>query len=104
MADVVDLAGGADKPQLKLTPLPNSGIAWLADFPTPKSRRSATLHVSLAPIEIAGSAVVTLPQDIAAMAESIVNTLTQTDYQHADKIGPSTGVYDCDCNGLPLSS
>jgi hypothetical protein len=42
----------------------------------------------------------TLPQDIAAMAESIVNTLTQTDYQHIDNIDPSTGVYDCDCNGF----
>jgi hypothetical protein len=34
------------------------------------------------------------------MAESIVNTLTQTDYQHVDNIDPSTGVYDCDCNGF----
>jgi hypothetical protein len=42
----------------------------------------------------------TLPQDIAAMAESIVNTLTQTDYQHVDNIDPSTGIYDCDCNGF----
>jgi hypothetical protein len=41
-----------------------------------------------------------LPQDVAAMAESIVNTLTQTDYQHVDNIDPSTGVYDCDCNGF----
>jgi hypothetical protein len=42
----------------------------------------------------------TLPEQIAALAESIVNTLTQTDYQHADKIDPATGVYDCDCNGF----
>jgi hypothetical protein len=42
----------------------------------------------------------TLPQDIAALAESIVNTLTQTDYQHVDKIDPASGVYDCDCNGF----
>jgi hypothetical protein len=41
-----------------------------------------------------------LPQDIATMAESIVNTLTETDYQHVDNIDPSTGVYDCDCNGF----
>jgi hypothetical protein len=41
-----------------------------------------------------------LPQDIAALAESIVNTLTQTDYQHVDKIDPASGVYDCDCNGF----
>ena len=33
----------------------------------------------------------TLPQDIAALAESIVNTLTQTDYQHVDKIDPASG-------------
>ncbi len=42
----------------------------------------------------------TLPQDIAAKAESIVNTLTQTDYQHVDNIHPGSGVYDCDCNGF----
>jgi hypothetical protein len=42
----------------------------------------------------------TLPQDIAAMAESIVNTLTETVYQPVDNIVPSTGVYDCDCNGF----
>ncbi len=42
----------------------------------------------------------TLPLDIASMAESIVNTLTQTDYQHVDNIDPGTGVYDCDCNGF----
>jgi hypothetical protein len=39
-------------------------------------------------------------QDIAAMAESIVNTLTQTGYQHVDNIDPQSGVYDCDCNGF----
>jgi len=42
----------------------------------------------------------TLSDDIAAMAESIVNTLTQTDYQHPDKIDPSIGIYKCDCNGF----
>ena len=41
-----------------------------------------------------------LPQEIAAKAEAIVNTLTQTDYQHKDNIVPATGVYDCDCNGF----
>ncbi|MGO9234479.1 MAG: hypothetical protein ACLP4V_10550 [Methylocella sp.] len=41
-----------------------------------------------------------LPQDIAAQAESIVNTLTQTDYQHVDNIDPQSGAYDCDCNGF----
>ena len=41
-----------------------------------------------------------LPQEIAAKAEEIVNTLTQTDYQHKDDIVPATGVYDCDCNGF----
>jgi hypothetical protein len=46
-----------------------------------------------------GSAM-TLPEQIAAKGESIVNTLTQTDYQHTDNIDPATGVYDCDCNGF----
>ncbi len=41
-----------------------------------------------------------LAEDIAAMAESIVNTLTETAYQHIDKIDPALGVYDCDCNGF----
>jgi hypothetical protein len=41
-----------------------------------------------------------LPQEIAAKAEEIVNSLTQTDYQHKDNIIPATGVYDCDCNGF----
>ena len=36
---------------------------------------------------------------IAAKADEIVNSLTQTDYQHKDNIDPATGVYDCDCNG-----
>ncbi|WP_428338702.1 hypothetical protein [Mycobacterium sp.] len=34
------------------------------------------------------------------MAESIVDGHTHTYYQHVDKIDPSTGVYDCDCNGF----
>ena len=42
----------------------------------------------------------TLPQDVAALAELIVNTLTHTDYQHVDKIDPASGVYVCDCNGF----
>ena len=42
----------------------------------------------------------TLPEQIAALAESIVNTLTHTHYQHHDNIDPATGVYDCDCNGF----
>jgi hypothetical protein len=33
-----------------------------------------------------------LPLEIAAKAEKIVNTLTQTDYQHKDNIDPATGV------------
>ena len=41
-----------------------------------------------------------LPEDIAALAENIVNTLTHTVYQHKDKIDPAFGVYDCDCNGF----
>jgi hypothetical protein len=47
-----------------------------------------------------GDAVMTLPEQIAVLAESIVNTLTHTHYQHVDKIDPATGVYDCDCNGF----
>ena len=47
----------------------------------------------------------TLPLDIAAMAESIVNTLTQTDYQHVDNIDPSTPAFMIAiATGLPLSS
>ena len=41
-----------------------------------------------------------LPQEIAGKAEEIVNSLTQTDYQHKDNIDPGSGVYDCDCNGF----
>ena len=41
-----------------------------------------------------------LPEDIAALAEDIVNTLIHTVYQHTDKIDAATGVYDCDCNGF----
>jgi len=33
-----------------------------------------------------------LPQDIAALAEQIVNTLTQTDYQHVDNIDSQSGL------------
>lgn len=40
-----------------------------------------------------------LPEGIAAKAEDIVDTLTHTVYQHTDNIDPTTGVYDCDCNG-----
>jgi len=46
----------------------------------------------------------TLTEQIAAKAELIVNTLTQTDYQHTDRIDPSTGIYDCDFVGLVLLS
>lgn len=42
----------------------------------------------------------TLPQQIASKAESIVNSLVQTDYQHTELIDPSAGIYDCDCNGF----
>ena len=41
-----------------------------------------------------------LNEDIAHAAETIVNTLTQTDYQHKREIDPSAGVYRCDCNGF----
>jgi len=42
----------------------------------------------------------TLPEQFASMAESIVNGLVQTDYQHPVKIDVAAGVYDCDCNGI----
>jgi hypothetical protein len=41
-----------------------------------------------------------LPGQLASMAEEIVNTLTQTDYQFVENIDPAEGVYDCDCNGF----
>jgi hypothetical protein len=42
----------------------------------------------------------TLPEQIAELAQSIVNTLTHTKYQHQDKFDQATGVCDCDCNGF----
>jgi hypothetical protein len=42
----------------------------------------------------------TLTEQIATKAELVVNTLSQTDYQHTDSIDPAAGVYDCDCNGF----
>ncbi|ADW69288.1 hypothetical protein [Granulicella tundricola] len=39
-----------------------------------------------------------LPAELAAQAESIVNTLTQTDYQYNGFIDAEAGIYDCDCN------
>ena len=42
----------------------------------------------------------TLTGQMAEQAESIVNTLTQTDYQHSDNIVPAAGIYECDCNGF----
>jgi hypothetical protein len=41
-----------------------------------------------------------LPEQIAAQAELIVNSVRQTDYQHTDKIDVDLGTYDCDCNGF----
>jgi hypothetical protein len=41
-----------------------------------------------------------LPETIANDAEDIVNSLTHTVYQHKDNIDPTTGTYDCDCNGF----
>jgi hypothetical protein len=42
----------------------------------------------------------TLTGDIAEQAESIVNSLTHTVYQHTDNIDPAAGIYDTDCNGF----
>jgi hypothetical protein len=44
--------------------------------------------------------VLTLPDQVAAQAEFIVNNLRQTDYQHAEHIDVDRGIYDCDCNGF----
>ena len=41
-----------------------------------------------------------LSQQIVAEAESIVDTVRQTDYQHTQHIDAAEGVYDCDCNGF----
>jgi hypothetical protein len=41
-----------------------------------------------------------LPEQIAAQAEFIVNNVQQTDYQHVDNIDADLGIYDCDCNGF----
>ncbi len=41
-----------------------------------------------------------LPQDLAARAEWIVNSLQQTDYQHTEFIDADAGIYDCDCSGF----
>jgi GH18 family chitinase len=41
-----------------------------------------------------------LPRQLASQAESIVNDLEQTDYQHTDNIDVDLGIYDCDCNGF----
>ena len=41
-----------------------------------------------------------LPERLAARAEDIVNTVTDTTYQHVSQIDADTGVYDCDCNGF----
>ena len=40
----------------------------------------------------------TLPEQIAAQAEYIVNNHTETQYTHAEHIVVATGVYDCDCS------
>jgi hypothetical protein len=41
-----------------------------------------------------------LPEEVAAQAESIVNNLLQTDYQHDTEIDPDLGIYDCDCSAF----
>jgi hypothetical protein len=45
-------------------------------------------------------AQLSLPDQLAAQAEFIVDNLEQTDYQHIEKIDVDRGVYDCDCNGF----
>jgi hypothetical protein len=41
-----------------------------------------------------------VPDQLASQAESIVNNLKQTDYQHDENIDVAQGIYDCDCNGF----
>jgi hypothetical protein len=41
-----------------------------------------------------------LPEQIAAQAEFIVNNLQQTLYQYSEKIDVDLGIYDCDCNSF----
>ena len=38
-----------------------------------------------------------LPEQFASAAETIVNTLKQTDYTHDENIIAAEGIYDCDC-------
>ncbi len=40
----------------------------------------------------------TLPEQIAAQAEYIVNNHTETQYTHSEHIVVASGVYDCDCS------
>lgn len=41
-----------------------------------------------------------LPARLAWLAESIVNSFTQTDYQYVENIDAEAGIYDCDCNSF----
>jgi hypothetical protein len=41
-----------------------------------------------------------LSEQLASRAESIVTSLVHTDYQHHSKIDPDAGIYDCDCAGF----
>jgi hypothetical protein len=42
----------------------------------------------------------TLPEEFASQAESMVSNLLQTDYQHIEHIDVDARVYDCDCSGF----
>lgn len=41
-----------------------------------------------------------LPQQLAAKAEQVVNTLTETKYQYKEQIDPDAGTWLCDCNSF----
>jgi hypothetical protein len=41
-----------------------------------------------------------LPAQMAAQAELIVNNVKQTGYQHTEKVDVDRDIYDCDCNGF----
>jgi hypothetical protein len=41
-----------------------------------------------------------LPARLSSLAESIVNSFEQTDYQYVENIDAEAGIYDCDCNSF----
>src|SRR5271155_5288789 len=89
----------ADDSQDTLANAIKAALSQVADGDSSRDPRVACYAHPTA-LKARGDAVMTLPEQIAALAESIVNTLTHTYYQRIDNIDPATGVYDCDCNGF----